>query len=96
MDNSLQERLDALPNKATVTFFDHGAAYGFHVAWIEQGTGFGEFVLGVNKHTGKPFCDKEDMSDQWCAAMLARLVGTEVEAVDWEEEGEQGAADGDG
>lgn len=66
------------PTRSRVAVFNHEQACGFNVQWSEQGTGFGEFTVAVDKKTGEARCDLEGMGPDWIGAMLMRLVGTLV------------------
>lgn len=90
MPDNLKEQLDrffnSMRDRAVISVFNHEHGCGFCVRWAEQGTGFGEFTIGLRKDTGEVFVDTEDMGPEWIGNMLMRLVGTEVkdELKEWQ------------
>lgn len=68
--------IDKAPTRSRLAIFNHDKSCGFKVQWSEAGTGFGEFVMALDKATGEVRCDTESMSPEWIGEMLMRLVGT--------------------
>jgi hypothetical protein len=67
-----------MPTQSSLAWFDNEENFGFIVRFSEKDFGFGEIVLGVRKASGEPFFDPEAMTPAKCAALAARVVGTEV------------------
>lgn len=76
---TIQEMLAKLPTKSHLSAFDNERYFGVVIRFSESGFGFGEITMSVDKTTGAPRCDLEEMTPERCGVLLMRTVGTVVE-----------------
>lgn len=67
-----------MKNESRVVTFDNERRFGVIVRFSEQGFGFGELTLAVDKITGEADCDLEGVNPERCGRIFRRAAGTEV------------------
>lgn len=69
---------DGFRTFSKIEWIDNEESFGFLVVFSEKGFGFGEVFIGVDKATGEPKYDPEDMKPETVARLVGRVVGTVV------------------